>query len=183
MPKLLTVGVALGTLAFPLAVYLSHGRLEPRWLALALTALAFARACATRQAFWWVAAAGAAAMAAASLSFNAWGPLKFYPALVNAVLLAVFATSLARPPSAIERLARLSEPDLPPAAVRYTRRVTQVWCVFFVGNGAIALATALWASTEAWALYNGVIAYGLMGVLFGAEWLVRRRVKARVAHG
>ena len=33
--------------------------------------------------------------------------------------------------SAIERIARLQHPDLPPEGVVYTRRVTQIWCVFF----------------------------------------------------
>jgi uncharacterized membrane protein len=182
LPKLPAMALTLATLAFPLALYLAQGHWEPRWLALGLTVLACARAWFTRQMIWWVGAAGAGAMAAASLSLHAWAPLKLYPALVNAVLLAVFATSLARPPSVIERLARLSVPDLPPAGVRYTRRVTQVWCVFFVGNGMVALATALWASTEVWAFYNGFLAYVLMGVLFGAEWLVRRRVQARLTH-
>jgi uncharacterized membrane protein len=76
----------------------------------------------------------------------------------------------------IERFARLSEPELSPAGVRYTRHVTQVWCAFFVVNGAIAAYTAAFASREAWALYNGLIAYVLMGVLFGGERLVRRRL-------
>ena len=58
------------------------------------------------------------------------------------VMLAVFAVSLRFPPSAVERIARLSDPDLPPQGVAYTRRVTQVWCGFFVFNGAAALATA-----------------------------------------
>jgi len=58
-------------------------------------------------------------------------------------------------PSMIERLARLREPRLPQAAIAYTRRVTQVWCVFFAINGAIALVTAIWASDQVWALYNG----------------------------
>lgn len=181
MDKLLTAALALANLAFPLALYLSTGRIEPRWLALGLIALALARAWLTRQAFWLAAAAGAALLGAAGWLGNDWLPLKLYPVLVNGVLLAVFAVSLARPPSAIERLARLAEPELPPAAVAYTRRVTQVWCGFFALNGAIALATALWAPTEVWALYNGVLAYGLMGALFGGEWLVRRRVKARIA--
>ena len=97
------------------------------------------------------------------------------------MLLAVFAISLRYPPSAIERLARLQEPDLPESGVRYTRRVTQVWCGFFIVNGSIALATVLWASDAAWALYNGLIAYLLMGLLFAAEWLVRRRVRAAQA--
>src|SRR5262249_17447534 len=93
----------------------------------------------------------------------------------------LFALSLWKGPSVVERLARLREPDFPPAAVRYTRRVTQVWCVFFVVNGTIATATALWASPAAWALYNRLLAYVAMGLLMGGEWLVRRRVRARIA--
>jgi uncharacterized membrane protein len=104
-------------------------------------------------------------------------PLKLYPVLVNGALLAAFGYSLVSPPSMVERFARLSEPDLPPAAIGYTRRVTQVWCVFFVFNGAIALGTALWASQDVWALYTGVIAYVLMATLFGVEYLVRLRFK------
>jgi uncharacterized membrane protein len=109
--------------------------------------------------------------------------LKLYPALVNAVMLAVFAVSLRFPPSAVERIARLSDPHLPPQGVAYTRRVTQVWCGFFVLNGVAALATALWASDQVWAFYNGLLAYVLMGALFGGEWLIRQRVMAAHRHG
>ncbi len=63
--------------------------------------------------------------------------------------------------------------------MQYTRRVTQVWCIFFFINGAIALGTALWASAAVWSLYNGVIAYLLMGGLLGGEYLVRLRFKQR----
>ena len=101
--------------------------------------------------------------------------LKLYPVCVNAVLLGVFSSSLARPPSAIERFARLQNPDLTPRAVGYARGVTVVWCLFFIGNGLAALGTALWASDGAWAIYNGLIAYLLMGALLGAEWIVRQR--------
>ncbi len=109
---------------------------------------------------------------------------RFEPRWMALLLFAViFATSLRFPPTAVERLARLTEPELPPFAVVYTRRVTQVWCGFFVLNGALALMTALWASNQVWALYNGLLAYVMMGVLFGGEWLVRRRGKAAHAHG
>jgi uncharacterized membrane protein len=60
--------------------------------------------------------------------------------------------------------------------VRYTRRVTEVWCAFFVLNAAAAAYTAIYATREAWALYNGVIAYVLMGTLFVAERLLRSRL-------
>lgn len=170
------------SLAYPVVVYLALGRFEPRWLALLLLALALLRAFATRQAVWLVAAAGAALLALLATLFNQALPLKLYPALVNGVMLAVFAASLIFPPTVIERIARVTEPDLPPHAVVYTRRVTWVWCVFFVVNGTLALSTALWASDRIWALYNGAIAYVLMGSLFGVEWLVRQRVKAAHRH-
>ncbi len=171
------------SVAYPLVVYWAMGRFEPRWLAVLLLVLALLRALATRQAVWLAAAGGAALLATLATVFNEALPLKLYPALVNAVLLVVFATSLAFPPSAVERIARLTEPDLPPEGVAYTRRVTQVWCVFFVFNGTLALVTALWMSDRAWALYNGLIAYVLIGALFSVEWLVRRRVRARHSHG
>jgi len=70
---------------------------------------------------------------------------------------------------------------LPAGGVAYTRKVTIMWCAFFVANGLAALATALWASNEVWLLYNGLVSYLLMGALFAGEWLVRRRIKARMA--
>jgi uncharacterized membrane protein len=130
--------------------------------------------------------AGALLLVAVAVWCNALLPLQLYPVLVNGALLVAFAWSLSSPQSMVERMARLSEPDLPPEGVAYTRTVTKVWCGFFVVNGSIALATALWATPAVWSLYNGVIAYGLMGLLFGGEYLVRLRFKRahlkRVGH-
>jgi uncharacterized membrane protein len=50
---------------------------------------------------------------------------------------------------------------------------------FFVINGTIAAALTLWAPLAWWTLYNGLIAYLLMGLLFAGEWLVRQRVRGR----
>jgi uncharacterized membrane protein len=41
------------------------------------------------------------------------------------------------------------------------------------------LYTALWTSAETWTLYNGLIAYLLIGALVGGEWLIRARFKDR----
>ena len=109
-----------------------------------------------------------------------WGSqlgLKFYPVLMNLGFLVLFASSLISPPSIVERLARIKEPDLPLEAVSYTHKVTQIWSAFFIFNGTVAAITALWASDEVWMLYNGFIAYLLIGALAGGEWLVRQRVK------
>lgn len=181
MHKLVTTVLVVLTVLYPLGVYLAMGRVAPQWLAVLLLALAVLRAVFTRQRFWWAVASGAALLAVA-----AWGredalAVKLYPVLVNAVLLVVFAVSLRHPPSVVERLARLSEPDLPPSGVRYTRKVTVVWCVFFLLNGAAAAYTAAFTSDAVWALYNGLIAYVLMGCLMGTEWCVRQFVKRRGA--
>jgi uncharacterized membrane protein len=105
--------------------------------------------------------------------------LLFYPVVINLVMLSVFGGSLFTAMPLVERLARLQHPDLPPTGVRYTRRVTQVWCVFFIGNGAIALCTALHGDMPLWTLWNGMVAYVLMGMLMAGEWLIRRRVIKR----
>ncbi len=180
-PPLLAALLAVVSLAYPVVVYLALGHVSPRWIALLLVALALARAWVTRESFWLGAAALATVLAAASFLGDRWGPLKLYPALVNLVMLGLFGMSLWRGPSVVERLARLRESHFPPAAIVYTRRVTQVWCGFFVVNGLAALATALWATPAVWALYNGLLSYVAMGALMGGEWLVRRRVRSRIA--
>lgn len=170
-----TAAAWLATLAYPAAIWLGLARFEPRWLALALLAVALLRVAADRRPSGWLAAAGAGVLVAATWLLNDGLPLKLYPVLVNAALLALFATSLWRPPTVIERLARLTDPALPAAAIPYVTRVTRVWCAFFVVNGAIALWTALAASDAVWALYNGAIAYVLIGALLLGERLVRPR--------
>ncbi|HDG7845219.1 COG4648 family protein [Klebsiella quasipneumoniae] len=105
--------------------------------------------------------------------------LLFYPVVVNSVMLAVFGGSLWSTMPIIERLARLRETDLPERAVRYTRRVTQIWCAFFIINGGIALFTALYGDLSLWTAWNGMISYLLMGTLMAGEWLVRQRVIKR----
>jgi len=105
--------------------------------------------------------------------------LRFYPVCISGLMLALFFVSLLRPPTIIERIARFKDPNLPDAAIRYTRNVTIIWCVFFVFNGGAALYTTLYTSLETWALYNGVISYVLMGLLFAGEYLVRKRFQNR----
>jgi uncharacterized membrane protein/3-hydroxymyristoyl/3-hydroxydecanoyl-(acyl carrier protein) dehydratase len=96
------------------------------------------------------------------------------PTLINLGLLFTFASSLLGEVSLVERFASWYVTDLRPEERRYCRRVTQVWCAFFVLNGGVALATALWAPLSWWSLYNGVVAYGLIGLIFAVEFIVRK---------
>ena len=99
--------------------------------------------------------------------------LLYYPVVINLSMLMLFVYSLKLGPSMIERLARLKEPELPHEATPYLKKVTLIWCGLFVFNGSMALYTALYASLEIWPLYNGLIAYLLIGSLLGGEWLYR----------
>jgi uncharacterized membrane protein len=121
-----TVLIMALTLAYPFALHYGLQRGDARWFAGALVALALLRAVLAGERFWWFSAAGAALLGLLTLAGQGLLPLKLYPVVVNLTLLFVFGVSLWRGPPVVERLARLSEPDLPPEGVRYTRRVTQV---------------------------------------------------------
>lgn len=106
------------------------------------------------------------------LKDHAW--LKLYPVGMSVGALLIFALTLYKPPSMIERFARLVEPDLPESGVQWTRKVTMVWCGFFSMNAMIALGT-VFAPMKFWVIYNGFISYVLMGVLFLGEFILRKR--------
>lgn len=101
--------------------------------------------------------------------------LRLYPVFVNIGMLILFATSLIFPPSIIESFARVRTPELTNAGVQYTRSVTYVWCIFFIINGLISFYTARYSDQDTWALYNGFIAYLLIGLLFAVEWMFRQK--------
>lgn len=106
-------------------------------------------------------------------------PVKLYPVAISMGLALLFAVSLVHPPSMIERFARLKDPDLSDGGIHYTRQVTWVWLVFFVFNASVSAYTSLRMSEESWLLYNGLISYLLIGVLFSGEWLIRRKIIKR----
>jgi uncharacterized membrane protein len=175
-----TALIAVLMAAYPVLVYFGMRQGIPgRWIALGLL---FLLALRWGRTVFRILPGYVLIAIAAGAAFLAWfrgeSSVLFYPAAVNAVLLVIFGISLWMPPTVIERLARLRHPDLDGHGVRYTRRVTQVWCGFFAVNGSVAVATALKGDAAVWAFYNGFLAYVLMGVLFGGEWLVRRRVMA-----
>lgn len=178
MNRLIGIGLVLAGALYPFAVYFGRGHFAPWQLALLLGALWACRALTAERR------PGSLGMAFVALAFclllgifDSPRFLRWYPVLISAFMLTVFGLSLIRGMPVIERLARLTDPQLSPAAIRYTRQVTRIWCVFFLVNGAVAAALTLWAPLSWWALYTGLIAYGLMGALFAGEWIVRQRVR------
>lgn len=104
---------------------------------------------------------------------NIW--FRLYPAVMVSFALAAFAVSLFRTPL-VEVFARRMGESLDDRGVAYCRRVTVVWTAFLSLHLAVTLAT-VFASHEVWAIYNGFIAYMMMGALFLGEWLYRRSVR------
>ncbi|QSX31970.1 hypothetical protein JYB88_17095 [Shewanella cyperi] len=171
--KLLTFALLL---AYPLAVWLGLNYLPPGTLALALCLLLLLRLALEKQQLKLLTLPLLAGLLLSALSLLAkqqhW--LLYYPIVINLSMLGLFGYSLLREPTIVERLARLQEPDLPAEARPYLRNVTRLWCGLFVINAGMAFYTAQFASLEAWTLYNGLIAYLLMGLLAGGEWLYRK---------
>jgi uncharacterized membrane protein len=103
----------------------------------------------------------------------------YLPCFISVILLASFGYSLLYPPTTVETFARILVSELSPEEIIYCRRVTMIWILFFLLNGTTALYTACCTSLALWSLYNGLIAYIVMGLLFGAElsyrsWRFRR---------
>lgn len=183
------VGVTLAVLgaAYPFVVYTGLGRWPVGWLLGVVGALWLVRALlrpnGSQPGGRWLPAL--ALMGCVTLALiNNESALRVYPVMINVIMLATFGISLIHGRPVVERLARLQHPDLPPEAVRYTRRVTQIWCGFFCVNGLVAAMLGLWASWQVWAWYTGAISYVLMGALFVGEWLLRPRMDSKdaVAH-
>jgi uncharacterized membrane protein len=66
----------------------------------------------------------------------------------------------------ITRIARVSDPALPAHLVRYTRRLTAIWCAYFVFAAVLGLATAQpagWPGLLVWV--------GTAALFVGEHWL------------
>lgn len=184
MRTVLTIVVALLTLCYPFAIYFGMSHLSIRSLALVMAALFLlrlfvmkSRSSAVSKSLPTLIAIIGLGVCAFGIVFNSVIMPKLYPVIINLLLFAWFFYSLRHPPSVIERIARLTNPNLPPEAISYTRKTTIVWSVFFIVNALIALWTVCFASTKVWMLYNGFVAYILIALLFSGEFIVRCWVK------
>lgn len=117
--------------------------------------------------------------------------LKLYSVVISATMLFVFGSSLFFKPNIIFRFACLGDKSVKgssfePQVNSYCKKVTVVWCVFFVLNGSVSAFTALHdfgndaLNDKIWSVYNGGISYILMGLLFAVEFFVRKMVDKKM---
>ncbi|MDA1076507.1 MAG: hypothetical protein O3A63_17385 [Proteobacteria bacterium] len=166
---------------YPLLVYLMIDRVGPGAIVSILAVLLFARLALLkgRPLLLLYGAAVIATFCALAYLNEDLTVLKLYPVIVSVTLGSLCVYTLAVPPSAIERLMKAIGTEVSPQAIRYTRILTGIWAVFFVFNASMAGYTALIAPTGVWALYNGIISYGLIGLLIVLEYPVRWAYKKR----
>jgi uncharacterized membrane protein len=109
-----------------------------------------------------------------SASFDSVAPLavaglRFVPPLALLWLAFFFGRTLrAGEMPLIERVARIGKPDLSVALCRYTRRLTALWCVYFVVAATLTAAASLGFQQAS----LGVAAVSL--VFFVGEYWVRQ---------
>jgi uncharacterized membrane protein len=88
-----------------------------------------------------------------------------------------FARSLL--PGRVALCTRLADREHGPLStheVRYTRRVTAAWTLFFFAVTAVSILLFVSAPLRIWSLYINFCVLPLVGAMFVAEYLVRRRV-------
>ena len=101
------------------------------------------------------------------------GWLKLYPILISLMSFVLFFSSLYSEKPMIQRFAELREKNIDAKKKQYMRRLTMIWCGFFLINATISGYTFFYSSLKQWTLYNGFISYVLMGCLFAGELLYR----------
>lgn len=121
--------------------------------------------------------------------------LKLYSVVISATFLAIFASTLFLEPNIIFRFATLADKSIKGSSFEnqvksYCKKVTIVWCCFFILNGSISACTAFIQNiipgisdelaNTIWSVYNGGISYVLMGTLFVVEFIIRKLVDRKM---
>lgn len=167
-------------LLYPILIYFGLNYFSPSQLGLFFLALFAIRIIFTKtktktarwQMLFTVAIGGT--LAVLTWIFNSKEYLLWYPVGLNIAFFLIFVASILYPPTVIEQLARVLNKDFSASGVRYTRNVTIIWSVFFIVNSAIAAWTVVNDDMKIWTLYNGLISYIIVGLIFAIEFLVRR---------
>jgi uncharacterized membrane protein len=69
---------------------------------------------------------------------------------------------------------------LTPQEVRYTRRVTAAWALFFILIFAVTVGLFLFAPLRVWSLFANFCVLPLIGLMFVAEYAVRKHALPQV---
>ncbi len=167
-------------ISYPLTVYFLLQYKLFIWLIVCLLFLALVRLIVAKRQTLMVNIIIASLLLAMVLLYNLTSSeqfLLYYPLIVNVVFFCSFYQSLLKVPI-VEQFAAIYTPkDRQDKSFKvYCRNVTKAWCYFFIVNGTISLITVIYADKWLWMVYNGIIAYILIALMFVTEYAVRRLV-------
>lgn len=116
---------------------------------------------------------------AALLAAAVWSHQQMLAALpsiaLNLMLAGMFGATLRHGETPlIVRIAELDQGALAPEFARYLRGLTQAWATFFAVMAGLSPVLMLYAPFEWWSLFVNVLTWPLIGMMFAAEWVVRR---------
>ncbi|GMO25782.1 MAG: septation protein IspZ [Termitinemataceae bacterium] len=118
--------------------------------------------------------------------------LKLYPMLADIIYIIILVTSIFIPPTLVYYVINFLDKSIKkyvPAnrLDSYCKNAAIVWCVFFVIDGVIAFFTAI-LKTEiqifnmlispdiVWGIYNAIITYIIMALIFICEFIIIKRM-------
>jgi uncharacterized membrane protein len=181
--RLIDVVLLAFGIVYPALVFFLRGTIDPWFFVIvALVAVALRIFLVEDNTGLWrpaflVVAAGLAGLAFIDTTTAA----RAYPVLLSLAAAGVFAVTLVRPPSLIERLALATGAASSPELQAYCRNVTLLWVAWLTINALVAGGLALSGDDRDWALWTGVISYIVSGALLCGEWLVRRSLVGRAS--
>ncbi len=104
--------------------------------------------------------------------------VKLYPVFANLTVFLVFFISIFSKETVIQKFAKAVDGELSPNAIIYTRHLTYIWSGLTFFNFLMSLIS-VFMSTKFWAVYNGFIAYLLIGTLLCVEYIIRMILKKK----
>lgn len=177
--------LAVLTVIYPFIVYTSLEAWGPGTLAMGLLVILTVRVLLRRdfrqpeQYLQLVLVGGLCVLAA---WFQSEDLLRYYPVAMSLAFSGFFAVSLRSDTSMIERFANWSgDQEFETHQRRYMRQLTKVWALVLLLNASVAAYTACCMSLASWTVYNGLIAYIVLGVLGFGELVYRHFYRKKMA--
>lgn len=99
------------------------------------------------------------------------------PVVIPLLLLFVFGRTLhSNREPLITAIGEAARGPLSPAMRHYTRRLTQLWCLVFLVMLIWSAILPTLRQPELWSWFTNIINYGVVGVLFVGEFMLRKKL-------
>jgi len=82
----------------------------------------------------------------------------------------------------ITAIARSIHKNIPDSIVRYTRKVTIAWAIFFAAQVLLSLVIFATTSIATWSVFANILHWPMIAAMFGAEYLCRKHYNPHFQH-